>query len=263
MWIIQSNFLDINQITPIVETLRANDIPFRDVGIIPFSDEFITPLDVSDTNLIPYGSTKLSKIAEQQKWSGLFFDRTTFRNDVWNWHRGDMLNSDAKFMTVREAINEFANAEPDSVWFIRPVEDLKHFSGTVTTAAEIARWMSSVDVGNFSFDENVEVAISTPKNILMEWRYFIVGGKIVTGSLYRVKGMRKIARENDPAVLAEAQDRAKDWLPHETCVMDMALTDDGLRVVEFNCLNSSGFYDHDIEKFVLSVSDYFYNKTLR
>jgi len=260
MWIIQSNFLDVNQITPIVETLRKHDIPFQDVSVIPFSDEFATPLDVSHKRLIPYGSTKLSKIAEQQKWEGLFFDRMTFRADTWNKQRGDMLNSDAEFMTVREAINEFNNVEPESVWFIRPVEDLKHFNGTVTTAAEIARWMSSVDVGNFSFDENVEVAISMPKNISMEWRYFIVGGKIVTGSSYRMNGMRLVKREEDPTVLAEAQNIANDWLPHETCVMDLALTDEGLRVVEFNCLNSSGFYYHNIEKFVLAVSDYFYNK---
>lgn len=260
MWIVQSNFLDVNQITPLIEALTDYGIPFIDVAVVPFSDEFVTPLETSRTNVIPYGSTKLSKIAEKRFWKGLFFDRETFRADRWNKERNDMLNSDAEFMTVREAMGVFANRNKDSVWFIRPVEDLKHFNGTVTNAEEIARWMSSVETGNFSFDENVVVSVARPKNILMEWRYFVVDRKIVSGSSYRMRGLRLTRREEDKEVIAEAQRLADGWLPHETCVMDVALTDKGLKVVEFNCFNSSGFYYHDIRKIAEKVSDYFYDK---
>lgn len=259
-WIVQSNFLDVNQINPLAEALREFDIPFFDVGVIPFSDQFITEVDVTDSNVIPYGSTTLMKIAEKRGWNGLFFDRSTFRADVWNKNRSDMLNSDAEFMTVREAMNEFANRPKDSTWFIRPIEDLKQFNGTMTSAEEITRWMSSVESGNFSFDENVVVAVSKPKQIKMEWRYFVVNRKIVTGSSYRFNGLRLTRREEDPKVLAEAQKFADGWLPHETVVMDLALTEDGLKVVEFNCLNASGFYYHNIRDFAKSVTEYMDNK---
>ena len=263
MWIIQSNFLDTNQITPLVEALNEFNVPFKDVSVIPFSDEFVTPLELDHKNVIPYGSTKLCKIAEMQGWTGLFFNRDTFNVSRWNIERDyDMLNNDAEIMTVRESMSSFNDADyPDEEpWFIRPLEDLKQFNGTVTTAKEIRRWMSSVDSGNFSFDENTLVAISSVKDIKMEWRYFVVDRKIVTGSSYRRMGQRLTSRELDPEVLAEAQSFADGWLPHETCVMDMALTDRGLKIIEFNCLNASGFYYHDIKAFAREVTKYFVDK---
>lgn len=88
----------------------------------------------------------------------------------------------------------------------------------------------------------------------MEWRYFVVGGRIVTGSSYRFKGQPDQKRELDADVLAEAQALADLWLPHRCCCMDVALCENQPRVVEFNCLNATGFYDHDIETFARAVS---------
>jgi hypothetical protein len=260
MWIIQSNFLDVNQITPLVEALNEFGIPFEDVSVIPFSDEFVSPLTIDHTRVIPYGSTKLCKIAEQRKWQGLFFDRQAFRVDTWNKHRTDMLNQTPDIMTVERAMEDFQYVHPDSMWFIRPVEDLKAFNGTLTNAKEIKHWLSSVDSGNFNFDKNTLVAISNPQEIKMEWRYFIVDRKVITGSVYKRQGLRLVSREENPNVLAEAQRLADGWLPHETCAMDVALTDKGLYIVEFNCLNSSGFYYHDIRQFATAVNAYFERK---
>lgn len=262
MWIIQSNFLDTNQITPLVEALNEFDLPFKDVSVIPFSDEFATPLELDHQRVIPYGSTKLCKIAEQRGWTGLFYDRSTFNVGCWNLERHDMLNSDPNIMTIREATASFGDVDypDDEEWFIRPYEDLKAFNGTVTNAKEIRNWVDSVESGNFTFDDDTLVAISVPKKILKEWRYFIVDRKIVTGSSYRTKGLRLTSREEDLDVLAEAQELADGWLPHETCVMDVALTEYGVKVIEFNCLNASGFYYHDIRAFAKEVNSYFERK---
>lgn len=256
MWVVQSNFLDINQINPIVEALREYNIPFQDVGVIPFSDEFITPLETDSVDLIPYGSTTLMKLAEKRGWTGLFFDRNTFNAMRWVMERSDMLNADGYFTTVERAPDVLKNSSDDDVWFIRPAEDLKAFNGTVTNTKEIRRWMSSVESGNFSFSADTPIVIASPKEILMEWRYFVVDRKIVTGSSYKYKNMKLTRREEDPKVLKEAQEFANGWLPHETCVMDLALTPSGVKVVEFNCLNSSGFYYHDIKAFVKAVTEY-------
>lgn len=257
MWIIQSNLLDHNQIIPLMEALREFDIPFVDVNVVPFSDEFAAPLELTTKNVIPYGSTKLCKIAEKRGWTGLFFNRETFRTDCWNKNRSDMLNNDAEIMTVYDVIKKFRALPQYDIWFIRPVEDLKQFNGTLTTSEEIARWTSSVESGNFAFDENILVSIAPPKEILKEWRYFVVDRKVITGSTYKNRGLKLTSRVNDPNVLEEAQHLADGWLPHETCVMDVAQTDKGLKIVEFNCINSSGFYYHDIKRFVKEVNDYF------
>jgi hypothetical protein len=255
-WVLQSNFLNIDQMTHFAVALRDQGIPFVDVAVIPFSDDFVTPIDVQDSRIVPYGSTSLIKNAMRKGWSGVYFNDATFDARAWNQNRTDMLNQDAEFMTVNEAAEKFASKPEDEVYFIRPVKDLKQFNGTVTDSKEISRWMNSVESGNFSFDGDTVVAISSPKEILMEWRHFVVDGKIVTSGSYRFKGMRLVRRELDRATIDEAQQLADKWLPHETCVMDTALTADGVKVVEFNCLNGSGFYYHDIGALVKAVTEY-------
>lgn len=255
-WVLQSNFLNIDQMTHFAVALRELEIPFVDVAVIPFSDDFVTPIDIQDPKIVPYGSTSLIKNAKRRGWSGVYFNEETFRADEWVKHRDDMLNHDSVFMTVGEAAEIFASKPKDDVYFIRPVKDLKEFNGTVTDCAEISRWMTSVESGNFSFSADTVVAIAPPKEIQMEWRHFVVDRKVVTSSSYRFKGMKLVRRELDKATLEEAQSFADKWLPHDNCVMDLALTPDGVKVIEFNCLNGSGFYYHDIKALVRAVTDY-------
>jgi hypothetical protein len=263
-WLLQNNFIrnhDTDQVGIITRALDEKETPYQLVDVIPFSDEmtvvYSNNVSILPEKTIPYGSTKLTKYAGRtQSWKGDFYVEETFRVDTWLRMRNDMLNSDVQIMTVAQAMEKFKLESSDSVWFIRPVKDLKAFSGTVTTAEEISKWMQSIDSGSFNFGPDAEVAISTPKTIKMEWRYFVVGGKIIDGSVYMIRGQRLIQRERDADVLAEAQAMADVWLPHETCVMDLALTNDGLRVVEFNSFNSSGFYYHDIPKIINAVTDY-------
>ena len=96
-----------------------------------------------DGVVIPYGATKLTRLAQKRGWRGLCFDEAAFRVDAWNRHRDDMLNQHVRQMSVRECMAAMQDEDEDSVWFVRPVQDLKHFDGTVTVAREIRRWMSS------------------------------------------------------------------------------------------------------------------------
>ena len=38
--------------------------------------------------------------------------------------------------------------------------------------------------------------------------------------------------------------------------MDLALVKEGLKVIEFNCINASGFYDHDVKAIMTSLYEY-------
>lgn len=263
MWVIQSNFIKETQVRPLVEALNELGVPFLDVGIIPFSDEFVTPIPTSwyteDGYIIPYGSTSLMRIAMKRKWWGLFYDPETFNVEAWVKHRSDMLNQQPMIMTVGQAMDMFKGLKHDSEWFIRPVCDLKAFNGTLTTAEEISRWIVSVDSGNFQFSANAKVAVSEPKKIEAEWRYFIADRQIVSGSKYKVHGLRLEQREEDKEVLRQAQALADGWLPHDCCVMDVAKVEghDKPLIVEFNCLNASGFYYHNMKAIAKAVTDYF------
>ena len=257
-WLVQSNFIDYRQVSEICDAVRKTGARLLEAVIIPFSDELgnTLPDDVEGT-IIPYGSTSLTKMGARKGWKGCFFDEAIFRMDVFDLMMGAcMLNSDQMIMSVRESMAWAEGLPSDEVRFIRPVKDLKEFNGTVTTVAEIAKWMSSVDSGNFSFDENVMVSISMPKKIYREVRWFVVDGKVVSGSQYKLGGQLLTAPIWKDDEIDTAQMMADMWLPHPCCVMDLADTPDGLKVVEYNCLNGSGFYANDIEKIVKAVTSY-------
>lgn len=256
-WIIQTNLLAHGQVKAVWEAALRAGAAVHEAVVIPFSDELGNEIPDFEGVVIPYGSTKLTRMAQQRNWEGLCFDPHAFRVDAWNQHRSDMLNHDVRHMTVRQAMEIMASEPADSQWFIRPVEDLKHFNGTVSTAREICRWMSSVDSGNFSFADTTEVIVAPLRDIHAEWRYFVVGGQVADGSLYRHAGRPRLRHIDDPQILEQAQALANGWLPHATCVMDVALTDEGFKVIEFNAFNSSGFYAHDISKIVQAATDYF------
>lgn len=110
--------------------------------------------------------------------------------------------------------------------------------------------------GSYQLDKNDKVVISPVRNIQAEWRYFIIDRKIVSGSMYRAYGRLRKQEELNEDVLKEAQSFADNWLPHECCVMDLALVDDEVKVIEFNCINSSGFYDNDVNEIFNKLYQY-------
>lgn len=256
-WVLQSNLVRDSQVRPFAEAFRALAIPFVDVAIVPFSDGFVTEPELPSANVIPYGSTTLMRIALQRGWTGLFYN-DQFQVPVWIIKRSDMLNEDAVFCTAAEAAHRFSHATPGSQWFVRPTLDFKAFSGTVGTAEALAKLMVGGEGSTYNFTPETVVAISDPKHILCEWRYFIVGGEVISGSLYRAAGERYVKREDGDDELRVVQMMADLWLPHPTCVMDVALTEHGRRVIEFNCLNASGIYDHDVPAIVRSVTEAFH-----
>lgn len=268
MWIIQSNFIREDQVRPLVEALNELGVPFLDVGIIPFADDFVTPIpkEVEEREfLMPYGSTSLMRIAMQRNWEGLFFDPETFNVMRWNEERIDMLNQDAAVMPLKTAVKilEGLVDVPGDKWFIRPIHDLKAFNGTCDWPMDLLSWLRNVDAEGYNgyrFNAGTNVVLAPEKKIVAEYRFFVVDRKIITGSRYRWMGNKLVTRvteENFHGVLEQAQRMANLWLPHDTCVMDLADTPDGWKVIEFNCINASGFYYNDIKAFAKALTEYF------
>lgn len=218
-------------------------------GVIPFSREITGIDDVSDKNFIPYGSTLLTTLGLEHQWKGLHFDLSQFNYASALANRDDMLNDNV--LRLDDAIQFLQTLNPTDTVFVRPSEDLKQFSGQVVDTGECCTWFKSMmeceTSGTYKLKPDMLVVVSAPKNIVCEWRYFVVGGKIVSGSIYRIHNQLRSIREDDAAVLKEAQAFADEWLPDSCCVMDLALLKDGqLKVIEFNCINASGFYANDV-----------------
>lgn len=261
-WVIQTNLLNDLSVQGVWLAAEEAGANVQEAIIVPFQEELaneeeLQAMHVEDDHVvIPYGSCKLTRISQQRGWRGNCYDPDTFTATAWTANRDDMLNSDAVHMRVRDAAEFFKDKILADKWFIRPEEDLKAFNGTVTEAEEIINWMQSTASGNFSFSEDTPIIIAPVKKLYSEARFFIVGGKVVDGSYYRFGGRTHTSHIDQQETYATAQALADKWLPNECCVMDVADTDDGLKVIEFNTLNSSGFYAHKIPVIVQAVTEW-------
>jgi len=253
---VQHNLMNEDQLHNVADAVKP--YPHLFVGVIPFDREITSDEPLNGLDYIPYGSTLLTNLAAEKKWTGLHFDVTklNYRNFINN--RSDMLNDTV--MSVQQAVDYLSSWDPKTELFTRPSEDLKQYSGVVMEVGEIIPWfksmMAAVGGGSYYMAPETEVVLSKPVKIQAEWRWFIVGGKIISGSMYRAHGQLRKLRELDAAVINEAQMLADIWLPMPCVVMDTALVDDTMKVVEFNTINSSGFYDNDIDAVFRALWEY-------
>ena len=256
LWAVQTN-LPRRPRADVVAQLSTLGLPYIGVDVIPFSEELTFLSETPAHNrIIPYGSTSLLKRAMQRNWRGLFFDPALFRVDAWLAHRDDMLNQ-AEMLAVEEVLERYRHRE--GFWHVRPLEDLKRFTGIVMSSSELIAWVegaAGVPLSDGVLPQETLLAISPARELLAEWRWIIVGGDLMDGSLYRREGRSCYQHEEDSKIIAKAKDLTRGWLPHETCVMDVALTAEGFRVIEFNCFNGSGFYDHDLSRILPAVTAY-------
>lgn len=258
-FIIQHNLINPDQLNVIKDAIK--DFPHEFVGVIPFSHEITSDTPLDGVDYIPYGSTLLTNLAYERGWSGLHFDLSTFNYQEALDNRDDMLNMNVMRLDVAiDCLSALSANNPDYKCFVRPSEDLKQFSGQVIEAKECCDWFKSMmeceTSGSYKLEPETMVVVSAPREIQAEWRWFIVGGKVISGSMYRAHGQMRLERVTEQKMIDEAQSFADKWLPDQCCVMDLALVGGELKVIEFNTINSSGAYDNDVSAIFKALWEY-------
>lgn len=245
-WIIQK-FATESGFDDLVDVLTRLELPMTLVKVIPFSHE-LTPKPDVENPIVVMGSTTLVKIAKSYGWGpGVWFnDNFTFERWKAGW--GDeLLNADA-------VVCRFEDVNFTGTKFIRPVDDLKLFAGGVVHADKFNEWKENVlryDDG--MVNSNTLVVVSSPREIYAEFRCFVINGHVVTASQYK-RGDRVISSEIvDDRIIEYAQKMVDRWQPDVGFVIDIADTRDGLKVIEINNLNSSGFYKINLAKLVTAI----------
>ena len=244
-FIVQYNLIQEEQLLKIKDAVEK--YPHEYVSVIPFSHEIRADNPLEGTDFIPYGSTTMVNIADERKWRGVYFDIAQFNYQAALDNRDDMLNSG--LYTIKDAVEFLKTQSEDKVWFTRPSNDLKQYSGRVADTKVCLKYFGDALIGESSeiskLTPETMIVLSEPQNIDAEYRWFVVGKKVVSGSLYRHSGQLFRQRITDPKIIAEAQTFADGWLPNDNCVMDLALVGGEVKVIEFNNINGSGLYDND------------------
>lgn len=208
------------------------------------------------------GAITLGKIAQNRGWQPGTFINDNFEFTKWvdGFGNNNLLNGDSIVSKIKDIESESIN-EP---MFIRPTEDTKSFSGTIMTEKELRKWKDSIvaldDVKFSPLNKDTTIMISKVKHIYSEYRFFVVDGEIVTGSVYKV-GYRIVSHINnlneilgpDEEIISTTQKMIDKWQPARAFVIDMAKTPEGTKIIEINNINSAGFYSSDTCKIVDSI----------
>ena len=253
-WVLQ----DFEDTQKLAEALDRLGLAYSWHKVVPFVGDLLPEPEVADPNaVVMFGSYSLWRYAEAKGYQPGVFEITPFVEEA-VWHPYLLNGADSLFMTLRDIPEQFA--DDDRLWFVRPVGDSKEEAGQVKSSAgviETAKRVMSLDeedIPNGSLRHDTELMFSAPVRILKEWRLWAVGGKIVTYSLYK-EGRRVVYREEiDEDALAFAQDMVDlnpDYSP--AYVIDVCRTEEGLRLLETNCLNGAGFYAADLMKLALAI----------
>lgn len=254
-WLIQTNAVNIDQAIAVTNALISKGRKVIEVHVDSINQAIHFPNNDAPegTDVIPYGSTLLVKLARKQPWKGVFYN-DNFQTAVWSANRSDMLNAEQTILPASQVGEYLKEFNDDVSLFIRPAVEHKAFSGGCWPVFDLKTSIPTGRFGRYEFDKETLVAISPVVDILSETRWFVVDGVVVSGGTYRLRNESVMIRETNSAAIAEAQNLADVWLPMPTCVMDLATTPEGVKVVEFNCFNSSGFYNHDMEAVVEAAS---------
>jgi hypothetical protein len=256
-WVVQQNLTAPAEFEDLRKACGQIGIRFIGLDIIPFSSSL--PAFDRSRHSIVYGSTTFNKLASEdaQLSKSVFFDEQAFSmaNYMEQWGQY-MLNYGATVTSFQDLINH-GQYGADELLFIRPDNDSKSFAGEVKRFAEIGQWYEQLrQVANTDLSPSSHILVAKPYNIQYEWRLWIVNKKVIAASRYR-EYFRLSKQEGCPnEVVAFAEERCGEYVPHDVFVMDVCLCGDSYFIVECGCVNGTGFYKANIEKIVRGITEY-------
>ncbi len=264
-YLLQSNLSTEEGLQPFIDALtylcaKRPTATWSSVKLVPFAGTIEPESEARRAGKVfPLGSCSMLAASRLYNWTpGVVFDPLTFRFEAWrdHWGAANLINGDAVVCRFGDAK---ANGQPV---FMRPCEDLKTFTGLVVQPDELEKWQVRVWEGQ-QFSDAPELTLQTPvvvapaKEILCEWRLFVVAGQIVASSQYAILGKRERSPNVPPEVLDFGRQMVDRWQPAACFVLDIGETADGIAIMEVNTLNSSGIYECDFRAVVEALEDHY------
>ncbi|SLN55693.1 hypothetical protein RUM8411_02708 [Ruegeria meonggei] len=256
-WILQ----DFENTRKMADALDRLEIPYSWHKVVPFIGELTPTPTIDDPNaVVMFGSYTLWRYAKANGLKPGVFKIRPFVHEA-SWHPFLLNGADALFLALRDIPEQFPDDGKN--WFLRPVEDSKEEPGNVKSTGEIIDLANKVlaleehEIPKGSLRHDTEMMFTKPVRIQKEWRLWVVRDEIVTFSLYK-EGSRVVYRHEIDEDALDFAKRLVEANPNyaPAYVIDICRTDDGLKMLETNCINAAGFYEADLLKLVSSIDDF-------
>lgn len=270
LYLIQENIFAEKHHERLIHNIERMGLEYELVKIIPFMSELELKTDRKD--VFVFGAVKMAHIANKYMFSpGSMYNGNHDFEVYGPKYGGLMLNHGAHIMDLSDPL------PVDTRWdmfFARPCGDNKIFTGQVFMRHSWEEFIGDMLKPNKRFDKETEeemnerlsklreekVMLSRLKEIGYEIRCWIVGGKVVTMSMYRL-GRRTVYANMDHEdwIRDKVQSYVDIYQPAEAFVMDVCMVegDEELKIVEINCINCSGFYDANMGKLLNAIEEHF------
>jgi hypothetical protein len=269
-YVIQENLFREYHYDKLISTLKRYGFDYHIVRSFPYTDKIVDVEDIPDVayvvdelpdlnlnfkqKIFVFGSVKLARITSELGWSP-----------------GSMLNDQHDFMSYKDHYKEHLLNYDSTIhrlgdeleWsgdmFLRPTNDNKAFTGSLFTLEE---WIDKREyiLHNLKSDvinEDTLIQLTTPRNIQKEIRCWVVGGKVVTASQYRLGNSVVLDANVEPEALEFAQRMVDIHSIASSFVIDVCLSEGEWKIVELGCINSAGFYHSDLSLMIQKLEEYY------
>ena len=169
-----------------------------------------------------------------------------------------LLNSDYLILPTKDVLRRkdwlFSVLGIDNTIYSRPDRPDKVYSGAPVTYEQFDTDMGYILSRGIRDDDLI--IFSSPKNIINEYRCFIVNKKVITSSQYYKNGKLNINKKVPQEVINLAEEIAESHNLFDCFVIDIGNTKtSGYKLIEVNAMPSSGLYGCDPKSLVEAIDN--------
>lgn len=261
MWLLQDGFRNISELDNEANVLQSLLIEFQGFSTIPFTNSFVGLSDMLfDTPTFIRCGTKLLELITNKNLilenvsidnyskflKGIYYNSEKFDQKNYSKLNLPLLNSDVEIYFVKDILHVDFGQDV----FIKPSNDRKSFNAQfVEKGSTLYTEINNSMYQSHYINDICLVSKSIFNSIDRECRFFVVNGKVITGSHYRIKNKTTYKEINiNDDIWNVANEYSTLYSPESMFVIDIAQVNNKYMIVEYNCLNASGLYHSDTKK---------------
>ena len=251
-WIIEQNVFNEVCFEKMVSFLKERSIAHHLVKIIPFVHEIEGKIPTVSGPVVVYGSIGSQKLSQKMNWTPGVFSGKFAESDYVEILGKLCVNPDVKIIPLSKVVEQIDMDE----FFIKPNTDTKEFAGQILEKKEFEVWYNKMVSIGYLDNNDFDVVVAPLVEIKKENRLVVVDGQVVAGSMYRLNDRTNQAEIDYLSFQSFVTDVEKIFKPSDVYVMDVGLTEDGWKIIEYNTFNSAGFYMCNVTSIMESINSY-------
>lgn len=247
-YLVQENVFREENYDNLILALDRLKFQYEIIKVLPFIETM--EIKTKRNDIFPFGSLKMARISKKLGWyPGSQMNDNHDYQVYEKYYRENLLNYDSKIYRFGD---DFFNKE---MFFARPTLDTKAFTGQVFDMESWRVFKKNQLTNGHStiLDVDTEIQVSSVKKIQKEYRFWIVKGKIITASQYKLGNRRVLSDIVDQSAYEFCQKMIELFELNDAFVMDICLVNDEYKIVECGCINCAGFYHANMQLLLIAL----------